>query len=568
LPALAVAGEPELRECVGDGPLTPGAMHRLLLGLLLTAAALPAASRVDADPAPAHSLVAPALAGRVGRLAAVSGQVEIEPAGAAGWSAGEINEPIAADSGIRTAAQSRAAIEIGVDAIALSEGGRIAVGALDGRSLVIRLARGRLGLTLRRGAGEAGVELPSGEVWLEEKGAYDIDAGGAGGRMRVTAFAGTARLYVGGVELDLEPGEAATFSDAAPITVTIVPAAADAFAAWWRGRTLDEPDPAAPVSVSPDLTGFAALAGAGHWRRTLADGEVWFPDPLPADWAPYRDGHWRWLLPWGWTWIDAEPWGFAPFHYGRWARIAGRWAWAPGNLAANPVFVPAAVAFLGTPGIGVSYAGGSGPAIGWFPLAPGEVYWPSYSTDLDYIRSLNRGSVSDPAAIGLQPDGRLPVEVVDRSYVNRLDASVVPRPVFVGGEPVMPALIALPEERLREVPVVMGAPRIGPPAPPSPPLVAAAKPPAPVPHRVAFAVAKAKRARWLEAVRLATIRTHLYRQAAQLRHFAVLHLRAAAAAEPPLLRRPVALRVPHRRPEHKDERKLAHKEPHKRKIAR
>ena len=27
---------------------------------------------------------------------------------------------------------------------------------------------------------------------------------------------------------------------------------------------------------------------------------------------------WVWLRPWGWTWVDDAPWGFAPFHYGRW----------------------------------------------------------------------------------------------------------------------------------------------------------------------------------------------------------------------------------------------------------
>jgi hypothetical protein len=24
------------------------------------------------------------------------------------------------------------------------------------------------------------------------------------------------------------------------------------------------------------------------------------------------------MSPWGWTWVDNAPWGFAPFHYGRW----------------------------------------------------------------------------------------------------------------------------------------------------------------------------------------------------------------------------------------------------------
>jgi len=64
---------------------------------------------------------------------------------------------------------------------------------------------------------------------------------------------------------------------------------------------------------------------------------------MPAGWAPYREGHWAWVEPWGWTWIDDEPWGFAPFHYGRWAFVAGAWSWVPGRLdpAVRPVYAPA-----------------------------------------------------------------------------------------------------------------------------------------------------------------------------------------------------------------------------------
>jgi len=37
------------------------------------------------------------------------------------------------------------------------------------------------------------------------------------------------------------------------------------------------------------------------------------------DWAPYREGHWAWIEPWGWTWVDDASFGFVTSHYGRWA---------------------------------------------------------------------------------------------------------------------------------------------------------------------------------------------------------------------------------------------------------
>jgi len=295
------------------------------------------------------------------------------------------------------------------------------------------------------------------------------------------------------------------------------------------------------------MTGLAALDRAGEWQSMSGYGEAWLPDEVPAGWTPYRNGHWRWFPPWGWTWIDDASWGFAPSHYGRWALIGERWAWLPGRVVPRPIYLPAAVAFIGTPGIGVSYAGGNGPAIGWFPLAPGETYWPGYTDDLDYIRAANRGDVADLATIGRQPDDRLPVEVVDRPFANRLAATVVTRKDFILGRRVASALLELPQERLRDVPVMVGSPRI---AAPVPPPVAPAAETTPSPPR-AVAVA-AGRAAWIKTVGLATIRARLYLQAVRLHHL-VLHFGSAAAAERDRLHRSASLRLFRRTAAHKKE---------------
>src|SRR5437867_1713415 len=81
--------------------------------------------------------------------------------------------------------------------------------------------------------------------------------------------------------------------------------------------------------------------------------------------------------PWGWTWVDDAPWGFAPFHYGRWVWYRSRWCWAPGSYVARPVYAPALVAWVGGPSVNVSVSiGRSSPPVGWFPLGPREVYVP------------------------------------------------------------------------------------------------------------------------------------------------------------------------------------------------
>jgi len=138
--------------------------------------------------------------------------------------------------------------------------------------------------------------------------------------------------------------------------------------------------------------------------------------------------------------------------------------------------MPAAVAFLGTAGVGISYPDAFSPAVAWFPLAPGEVYWPVFTDNPEAIRRLNAGA--GPAAIGLAAIGSArkdapPAEIVTGQYRNRRLASVGPRSGFVGGKPVADALIALPVRRLEHAPLLAGSPGIEPQAASSPAKVVA-----------------------------------------------------------------------------------------------
>ena len=263
--------------------------------------------------------------------------------------------------------------------------------------------------------------------------------------------------------------------------VTLLPGSIqeDGFGEWWRAQKRNSVDAPVLRHVSAAVTGHERLDDYGAWESIAGLGAVWFPKDLPRDWAPYRYGRWRWIGPWGWTWIDDTQWGFATSHFGRWAYVGGsdaetgRWGWVPGGQsgarAEEPAFMPAAVAFLGTAGVGISYPDAFSPAVAWFPLAPGEVYWPSFTDNPEAIRRLNIGAGVDPAAIGPAANSadrksQPPAEIVTGQYRNRRFASVVPRPVFVGGKPVADALIALPVRRLEHAPLLAGSPGIEPQA--------------------------------------------------------------------------------------------------------
>ncbi len=100
---------------------------------------------------------------------------------------------------------------------------------------------------------------------------------------------------------------------------------------------------------------FDALDPYGDWLHLPAYGWVWRPTAVALDFQPYTDGRWIYTDD-GWTWISEEPWGWAPYHYGRWFYDAHYgWCWLPGTE-----WAPAWVVFRWGDGW-----------FGWAPAPPG-----------------------------------------------------------------------------------------------------------------------------------------------------------------------------------------------------
>jgi hypothetical protein len=115
------------------------------------------------------------------------------------------------------------------------------------------------------------------------------------------------------------------------------------------------PDQARIVDVS---FFYDELSPYGRWFQLDEYGWVWTPYGMSYGWRPYTNGYWVWT-DWGWTWVSAWRWGWAPFHYGRWHHHARHgWLWIPGT-----VWAPAWVIWRHRPGW-----------IGWSPLPP-QVGW-------------------------------------------------------------------------------------------------------------------------------------------------------------------------------------------------
>jgi hypothetical protein len=416
-----------------------------LLSASLAALLLLAAVPASADPP-----------GRVGRIGYVEGAVSFHTADQQQWVPAPLNYPVVAGESFWTEPAARLELEVGAAEIRLDSATALEVTALNDRSTQLSLAQGALNLHLvALPPGGAQVTTPQGLVDLLAPGTYDIDVGASapGGppdQLRVTTLEGRATVPGPRSPIEVVSGEAATVAGNPP-SVTLSEGNATPFDDWALGR--DEREMANPTLtyVSPETTGYEDLAPYGEWTVTPAYGAIWYPTTVVAGWAPYRYGHWAWIPPWGWTWIDDAPWGFAPFHYGRWVEIEGRWGWCPGERVRRPIYAPALVAFIGGARFGVAVATGPAlPAVGWIPLAPHEIYRPTYRTSVTYIRNINIATVNR-TEINHITNVTVAQSTTATHYHNLRAATVVPAAAFTRAAPVQKAAVSVPHAALAEV---------------------------------------------------------------------------------------------------------------------
>ncbi len=391
-----------------------------LLGLciaLFTALPLPAA---EAEPP-----------GRVGRisLAGAGTQLRIGDSLASGEAA--LNWPLTTGALIETSVGARSEVRIGSMALHIDGGTALEFADLDDARIRLRLHRGSIMILLQipEHAAETTLETPEGSLRFETPGTYRADV--AGGTTTFSAYRG--RAFIEAFGLTVHAGERILLLGGPDRRYLPGQATADALRQWSLAR---EPGPALGQHVSPEMTGQEALDRHGTWLETAEYGTAWFPQYLPAGWAPYSMGRWAWVPPWGWTWVDQAPWGFAPFHYGRWAIIGGRWAWLPGTYVARPVYAPALVAWLGEPGWRTSFSAGMAPAARWQPLGPRDAYRPHYHNNPRHGHGVNAGHASHVVrSIPTPPPAPEPLRPQVAHPRHELVKVAPPRQaVMVGGE--------------------------------------------------------------------------------------------------------------------------------------
>jgi DNA segregation ATPase FtsK/SpoIIIE-like protein len=344
--------------------------------------------------------------GRVARLNLAEGAVSFapgdsgNPAEASAWTPAVLNRPLTAGDRLWTGPGARSELYVGSTALRMNSQTSLDFQALDDNTTQLRLAQGTLKLRVRAlyEGQRLEVDTPNLAFVVSQPGDYRLDVDPAGNTTRVVAQSGSGVIYGDGVApVTLESRQQANFSGTQLTPAAPGAAQQDSFDLWAADRDRREDQSVSARYIPRETVGYQQLDSYGNWSQDPAYGPVWIPRAVPANWAPYRVGHWAWVSPWGWTWVDDAPWGFAPFHYGRWAQIGPRWAWVPGRLAPRPVYAPALVAFVGGSSGGVNWnisiGGAPRPGVGWFPLAPGEAFRPAYRVSPRYVTQVNHNIV-------------------------------------------------------------------------------------------------------------------------------------------------------------------------------
>lgn len=274
---------------------------------------------------------------RIARLSFSQGGVSLQPVGETEWTEAPLNRPVVPGDYLRTDSSGRAELQMDAATVRLGSGSNFTILNLDDRAYRMRLTAGVINIRVRD-IGESDtieIETPQATASILRPGNYRLEVSAAGDATVVKVSNGMLEARGSGNQsYVVRPQQVATLTGTNYLSFrTATLGAPDSFDEWSLQRDQEEDRALSAESsryVSSDTVGYEELEEYGDWRDDPQYGYVWMPTRVVSGWSPYRFGRYTYVSGWGWTWIDDAPWGFAPFHYGSWVTIGGRWSWVPG----------------------------------------------------------------------------------------------------------------------------------------------------------------------------------------------------------------------------------------------
>jgi len=284
---------------------------------------------------------------RVARIKVLEGDADLKRIDSEDWEKASENLPLVEGDQLQTLEGTRLEIQFDNETyLRLDENSSLKFSILGDEGIALSLSRGTALLSVLSFDPDAGyleIDAPQTTVAITKEGKYRIDAGDDLNRSVTVSVwdGGTARVYSLDSGFTLKNEQTAsmnlegTYAGKWEVARSI--GSFDNFDRWSAERDdfINKSLAAAQYGkyYDSDIYGADDLNYYGSWQYNNDYGYIWSPyDSALAsysNWSPYRYGQWRWLPYFGWTWVNAEPWGWSTYHYGRWIFLNGRWFWTP-----------------------------------------------------------------------------------------------------------------------------------------------------------------------------------------------------------------------------------------------
>ena len=250
---------------------------------------------------------------RVARLNFVQGSVSLQPAGTQDWVEANPNRPLTTGDQLWADEGARGEVHLGSTSIRVSELTGISFLNVSDQAVQIQVAQGTADIRILHMWDNEVYEIDTANLafTILRPGEYRVDVDPDGTQTIITVRNGAGQVTAGGQTYDLNGGQQYAFAgtDQVNYSAYYLPDP-DGFDNWCTDRDHREDNATSARYISREVIGYEDLDAYGTWRTDPTYGPVWVPTRVAVDWAPYHTGHWAFVAPWGWTWVDDAPWGF------------------------------------------------------------------------------------------------------------------------------------------------------------------------------------------------------------------------------------------------------------------
>ena len=292
-------------------------------------------------PAPSDGSTAPIPEVTPARLSYLYGEVSFWRAGADDWAPATLNTPLAPGDILYAGPNGNVEIQVGPRAfVRAAYGTQIGLDNQEPDYIQLRVTGGQVALDLRElpPSSTLEVDTPNAAFTVDRPGYYHLEVNQDSSRLG--AYRGGSAMIIPRWwhchPHRLQPAAHRDRNGADSARLRRRPATHHVGQLEFAAHGLPDPGSERALRRARRLRN-----GIARSVRTLADGgDVRFrmgPVGRGAGLGAVQHGPVDLGSRFGWTWLDTAPWGWAPYHYGRWVFVGNYWAWAPGPIVVRPV---------------------------------------------------------------------------------------------------------------------------------------------------------------------------------------------------------------------------------------